>query len=328
MYRRLLTILLAGICVTASAQATSFPGAAFQGSAPFSRASALLGLAASGCSRGVGMLSSSLWGGFSLRIAPASSQQQAELAPCQAEIRDSHGRVVFQTGNWAVRLHPITGSDLNHDGSPDVVLEAYSGGVHCCWTYSFVSLSNPPRLLAEVMNEARFDFRRGTKSTEVWTRDGGFDYFETSHVFSPMPRLVVHLRGRQWFNASSAHLRDYDRQILEARRRLTPQMIREFQNYKAGNLFAPEFDRTKGLVLSIVVAYLYSGREALAWAELQNMWPIADRARIKAAILQARDHGLLSRLHPPAHRSALRAEWLQLAPQRAPAASQSSPFGR
>ena len=68
-------------------------------------------------------------------------------------------------------------------------------------------------------------------------------------------------------------------------------MLRELQSYKPGNLFAPEFDRTKGLILSIVLAYLYSGREALAWAELQNMWPIADRSRIKTAILQARDHG-------------------------------------
>jgi hypothetical protein len=46
-------------------------------------------------------------------------------------------------------------------------------------------------------------------------------------------------------------------------------------------------------VLEIVWSYLYSGREPEAWSALEDMWPSSDVERIRAAILNARRHGIL-----------------------------------
>ena len=37
-------------------------------------------------------------------------------------------------------LHNLTGSDLNADGYPDLVVETYSGGAHCCFGTQVFSL--------------------------------------------------------------------------------------------------------------------------------------------------------------------------------------------
>jgi hypothetical protein len=50
--------------------------------------------------------------------------------------------------------------------------------------------------------------------------------------------------------------------------------------------------RTKECVVQIVWAYLYSGRQEQAWDALDQMWPPADRDRIRAAILSARGRGI------------------------------------
>jgi hypothetical protein len=52
----------------------------------------------------------------------------------------------------------------------------------------------------------------------------------------------------------------------------------------------------KAKVLEIVWCYLYSGREERAWRSLGEMWPASDVARIRAAILSARAHGIISQL--------------------------------
>jgi len=49
-------------------------------------------------------------------------------------------------------------------------------------------------------------------------------------------------------------------------------------------------------VLEIFWSYLYSGREQAAWRSLAEMWPPADLDRIRAALLNARAHGILSQV--------------------------------
>ncbi len=58
----------------------------------------------------------------------------------------------------------------------------------------------------------------------------------------------------------------------------------------------PNEPEVKSAVLTIVLAYLYSGREAEAWNALEAMWPPTDRKRIQDAIVKARATGLLSQL--------------------------------
>jgi len=66
--------------------------------------------------------------------------------------------------------------------------------------------------------------------------------------------------------------------------------------YSLGQLPLP---RAKGLVLEIVLAYLYGGRGPEAWKELDKMWPPIDKPRIRQLILKARSSGLLSEINRP-----------------------------
>ena len=53
----------------------------------------------------------------------------------------------------------------------------------------------------------------------------------------------------------------------------------------------------KAKILEIVWGYLYSGREQQAWRTLAEMWPAADVARIRAAILNARVRGISTQVN-------------------------------
>ena len=64
-----------------------------------------------------------------------------------------------------------------------------------------------------------------------------------------------------------------------------------------------DFADAKPVVLEIVYSYLYSGREDEAWQTLDNMWPAADRERIKKLIIKTRATGLLSTLLKTSPRS-------------------------
>jgi len=47
-------------------------------------------------------------------------------------------------------------------------------------------------------------------------------------------------------------------------------------------------------VLTIVLNYLYSGREPQAWQALDEMWPPSDKERVRGLILERQARGLLA----------------------------------
>jgi hypothetical protein len=52
-------------------------------------------------------------------------------------------------------------------------------------------------------------------------------------------------------------------------------------------------------VLAIVLGYLYSGREEQAWKALDEMWPSADKNRVRSLILERRKRGLMAQAGVP-----------------------------
>jgi hypothetical protein len=52
--------------------------------------------------------------------------------------------------------------------------------------------------------------------------------------------------------------------------------------------------------MTVVLNYLYSGREEQAWQALDEMWPPADATRVKQLILERRSRGLLFQAKPKA----------------------------
>lgn len=231
--------------------------------------------------------------GYTLSVMPHPDQEKFQ-DECIGVIKGPGGNTVFSEGDHGMQILPISGRDINGDGQPDAVIEGYSGGVHCCWTYWIVSLGPSPGLLAKIENERGLGFQdlKNDGRIEMVTTDGGFDYFDDMcHACSPFPLVVLRLEGKQLHEVNAEFWSLYRRDIDEARRKLNPDALDRFRRNDRtdGN-----WEETKRLVLTIVLAYFYGGRAEQAWKTLEEMWPPSDLQRIRDLIIQKRGSGFIA----------------------------------
>lgn len=109
-------------------------------------------------------------------------------------------------GNLCVPYSGITGKsavsvvDLEHDGQPDVVLDLYSGGAHCCTIVQVFSLD--PGTMTYVETETNFgdpgarivDLRHNGRY-EFLTADDAFAYEFTDYAGSGLPIQILRFTG-------------------------------------------------------------------------------------------------------------------------------------
>src|SRR5712691_4482250 len=127
--------------------------------------------------------------GFEIQISPYPDKSNPVLDECEAEIYDPRDDVIFSEHDWGFSIE-VAGDDVNGDGIPDIVLEAFSGGAHCCWTYYIISLGSKPGLIKKFENnrDAAFFWNKENRRIEIATRDGNFDYFDgLCHACTPFP---------------------------------------------------------------------------------------------------------------------------------------------
>ena len=229
-------------------------------------------------------------GKYEVRLDRVSDPKTNEVV-CRSSLVDHAGRRTPLLKDWDVSIHQGTGEDLFGDGNPSLVLEGYSGGAHCCYTYEIVGLGEAPVALSPVHNQTPFYFFKdpASKQFRILTSDGAFDYFDgMCHACAPFPRVVLQVDESGLHDVSANFVEQYDSEIALARAKIAEGDIQKF--------IVSDFADAKKVVLEIVFSYLYSGREAEAWQTLGEMWPAGDRERIKALIMKTRAHGLLSKL--------------------------------
>lgn len=249
----------------------------------------------SSCSRGKGRVVRRVKG-FQIRISPLRDKNQPDVPLCEVEIFDSKQNVIFSENDWRFSI-VLAGQDVNGDGIPDAVLESYSGGAHCCWTYYIVSLGSNPGLITKSENQRDASFYRDgvTGKFEISTLDGSFDYFDgLCHACTPFPVVFLRLEGAHLVDVSSQHIADYDEIIRENQQRLTAEDFRRLRALEDAPTSVAADNAAVGKVLNIVLAYLYSGREALARQGLDRMWPQFDQERMWELITETSRAGILS----------------------------------
>lgn len=233
--------------------------------------------------------------GFVVRLFPLKDVATSVTGDgCRVQIVSPQHKVVFSAVDWAFSI-VLAGQDVNGDGNPDLVLEGYSGGAHCCWTYYIVSLGDQPGLLTKFENErgAGFVVNKNTGRMEIHALDGAFDYFdEFAHASSPFPDVYLRLEGRKLLDISQEHLVDYDKSTTKLKAEISAKDLAVFlqaenRDEKIG------WENVSANVVKIVQAYLYSGRKAQAHATLRKMWPPFDQQRMWELILQTRRKGIL-----------------------------------
>jgi hypothetical protein len=245
------------------------------------------------CSNGRGRASKRV-AGFEIKIFPNPDKTDIYDPECLAVVLDAKNNKVFSEGDWGFSIE-VAGDDVNGDGIPDIVLEADSGGAHCCWTYYIISLGPKPGLIKKFENDrdASFFWDKERRRMEIAALDGAFDYFDgLCHACTPFPVVYLRLDGTTLVDISPEYVSNYDEIINDNKKKLTAEDLLRLKTQRKPTGGDDLRETVRG-ALMIVFAYLYSGREAQAHEALQNMWPASDQARMWNLILETRRNGIL-----------------------------------
>ncbi|HTS38224.1 MAG TPA: hypothetical protein VMH04_21300 [Candidatus Solibacter sp.] len=243
-------------------------------------------------------------GAYTLRLMPVKQDKddkddkdQDADPRCRAVLTAANGKKITIAYEWALNVDPVSGSDFNGDGTPDLVLSGYSGGLHCCYVYEIVSLGKTPQELHTFQNPVPITFEKQSDGTVlIRASDGVFDYFIIPHADAFIPQLVLKLDGNNLVDVSAKYPEVYDREIDQARSQLTPEELEKFKKSNFHDKLYTDQIPTVRKVLTIVLDYVYSGREDKAWQALEEMWPDGDASRVKSLISERRNRGMLSNL--------------------------------
>lgn len=194
-------------------------------------------------------------------------------------------------------------------GTPAIAVQVKKSKADCCREYRIYSLRQPPALLRSLTGGGYFSAADTDLDgrVEIWTDDAasveGFESLKLSELDFAPPMVLRFAHGRL-LDASSEFQPYFDQKIADERAKLNPQDLGDFKNSDGKLASAAALPpgwlaglrNTKIRVLEIVWSYIYSGREQEAWRALAEMWPAADRDRIRSALLNARARGIRSQL--------------------------------
>jgi hypothetical protein len=218
---------------------------------------------------------------------------------CRATLTSSNGNIKTVARDWALTIDKISGTDLNEDGKAELVIDGYSGGERCCFTYTIVALGGAGRVIQTIESGAPLTFEKQQDGTVLIRGiESSLDHFLVPHSMAVVPQVLLRMQGDSLVNVSADFQPQYDKLIEEARGQLTDADIEKFRQSRYNDKLFTDQLPTVRRVLIVVLNYLYSGREDQAWRSLEELWPSSDQSRVKALILQRRERGLLKQLTP------------------------------
>jgi hypothetical protein len=241
-------------------------------------------------------------GKYSIKMVSSSDEDPTFSEGCSAYLVKPDETESLLLQDARISIFQGTGEDIFGNGNPGLILEGFSGGAHCCFTYIFADLGDQPVILGNITNQTGFYVFKDSSDGKykVLTSDGAFDYFDDlCHACTPIPKVVLELQGRHLRDVSAKFTADYDEDIEHAKAKITPNQLTMFltkDNLSEEDQSGSESDDVRGAILQVVLDYLYSGRQKMAWQTLDQMWPAKDRQRIKDLIMKTKSEGILSQI--------------------------------
>ena len=191
------------------------------------------------------------------------------------------GQPMIQVGS-APGLHELTGTDITGEGNPDVVIETYSGGAHCCFSTIVYDLGAAP---LEVLHAPEsncsgyFEDLDNDGTLEFITCDDGLAYRYCCFAGSPMVKVIMkYYPGEGYLPASTKFRSVYADDITKHTAAAEKAVAGEYCEWD---------ETTKCAVLPVVLDYLYAGQWDTAWSEFARLYPYADRDTFKDEIIQS-----------------------------------------
>ncbi len=188
-------------------------------------------------------------------------------------------------------------TDINGNSVPDLVIEDYSGGAHCCFSYTIIELGNEPKLLLEVelgdssLSYSDFD---SDGSYELIAGDSSFAYEYCSFADSPFLPLVFSIeedgiyalnnlkwvddwRGQQVFDR---YVGLYMHDVLKGLESIQKQDT----NYTWGD---PLVCPMQGLVYT----FAYMGQPERGWLLFDKLYPKSDKESVRKMLMKSLEQG-------------------------------------
>jgi len=215
-------------------------------------------------------------GSYALRLweDPASDEFVFDSVATISAVGQPTAQIEF-----ASAFGDLTGTDLTGEGHPDVVIETYTGGAHCCFSTHVYDLGPVMTKMLEtpVSNcGGAFEELDGDGVFEFVTCDDSFAYVYCAYAGSPLVKVIYQYEpGRRYVPASPLFADQYIENIAAHR-----EQAEEARPGEMG-----EWDNTtKCAVLPIVLDYLYAGNADLAWEEFERLYTYPDAADFRAEI--------------------------------------------
>ncbi|MEW5826520.1 MAG: VCBS repeat-containing protein [Candidatus Bipolaricaulota bacterium] len=185
--------------------------------------------------------------------------------------------------DWVTGLDPLSGTDINGTGYPDLIIETYSGGAHCCFAVAVYDLSstlvsidvpaspggNAPGGFVDLNGDGVFEFE---------TRDDSFAYTYCCFADSPATLAILEYSPAEgkYVPASYRYPNLYQDEIARHTERARARVSEEADGGWDGT--------DKCDVLPLVLDYLYSGDPTSAWEALETYYTESDRDAFRAEI--------------------------------------------
>jgi len=163
-------------------------------------------------------------------------------------------------------------ADKSGDGVPDVAIQYYSGGAHCCSSLLFFELGATLKQLPilSTNNSSLYVIGRSASGgLRFETFDDTFAYWLTSFAESPMPKVILEfqkgvLRPNFSLMRKAAPSVAKLRQMASANRaKIGPE---PYQGVEESSGFGFVF-------WDVMLDLIYTGHEELAWQYLDLVWP-------------------------------------------------------
>ncbi len=177
------------------------------------------------------------------------------------------------------QMNPLTGKDITGEGNPDVVIDSYTGGAHCCFITTVYDLGPTLTKVLETRESncsGRFEDLDGDGALEFITCDDLFAYQYCCYAGTPTVKVIFKYEAGKGYRPAGPRFAQQYAADIAAHTELA-------KNAKPEDHC--EWDKTnKCAVLPLVLDYLYSGAPAKAWEALALYYKYPDAARFRAEI--------------------------------------------
>ena len=169
--------------------------------------------------------------------------------------------------------------DKTGDGNPDVMLEYYSGGAHCCTTYYFIELpKSGPVAIREVDtgNAGMIPISKAASGgLRFETADNAWAYWNMSFAGSPMPSVILEFKdGVAKPNFALMKKPAPSMAVLKRKAAAASKKISNDPYTEPSMDFEDAF-------WSEMIDLIFTGHEDLAWQYFDLVWPKAKPGKAK-----------------------------------------------